>query len=129
MIQHSMLIKNNFIFLLTKFQILGIIYLRVKTNFNGRIKIPEFVSKLNELNPEKVEDFNSNNAWGFGGAFGQRFYYKNNTVVVTFATACYRHIKASQFIRVDNLGNVIADVASIPKNRKKVIEKLISIGV
>jgi len=88
------------------------------------MKIPEFVNALNTLIPENVVEFNSNNAWGFGGAFGDRFVYKNNSVVVTFATACYRHLPAAQFIRVDHNGHVIRDLKSIPKNRKNVIELL-----
>jgi hypothetical protein len=47
-----------------------------------------------------VEEFNSNNGWGFGGAVGKRYRLKNN-MVVTIATACFRHTGTTPFVRVD----------------------------
>ena len=93
------------------------------------MKIHEFVSKLNELNPENVRDYNSQNGWGFGGADGKMYHYKNDNVRVLVATARYRHLPSCKFIRVDYNGKTIADVDDNVKSRERVIEKLISIGV
>lgn len=62
----------------------------------------ELVNRLLSLDAT-VEKFNSNNGWGFGGAYGERYHLKNN-IVITIATACYRHMGTTPFIRVDHNG-------------------------
>ena len=51
----------------------------------------------------KVLKFNSNNAWGFGGAMGQRYILKNN-LTVTIAKTGERHGEGTSFVRVDFAG-------------------------
>lgn len=62
----------------------------------------EMVNRLLSLGATVV-DFNSNNGWGFGGAYGKRYALKNN-IVVTIATSCFRHTGTTKFIRVDHKG-------------------------
>ena len=63
----------------------------------------ELVSHLTKQLNARVEKFNTNNGWGFGGAYGERYHLKNN-IVVTIATACFRHTGTTPFIRVDHNG-------------------------
>ena len=47
----------------------------------------------------EVEEFNSNNAWGYGGARGERYHYKNGTVI-TIAFAGSRNNGEWSFTKV-----------------------------
>jgi hypothetical protein len=44
-------------------------------------------------------EFNSNNAWGFGGESGYR--YNRNGCTITIAKTSHRHTKGVSFVRVD----------------------------
>lgn len=46
--------------------------------------------------PIEVTEFNTNNAWGFGGSFGKKFQYKKHLKLVK-GTACYRHAGTSDW--------------------------------
>jgi len=46
-----------------------------------------------------IEDFNTNNGWGFGGAYGKQYTFANG-VRLRKGTACYRHLPSHQFIAV-----------------------------
>jgi hypothetical protein len=73
----------------------------------------------------KVEKFDSCNAWGFGGAVGNRYHLKNN-IVVTIATACYRHLPSHDFIRVDHNGkHGVIDEDTTPTQLAKVYNFII----
>ena len=48
---------------------------------------------MNEISKTK---FNTNNAWGFGGAYGTTTKYDNN-IVKREGTQCYRHTGTSHF--------------------------------
>jgi hypothetical protein len=66
------------------------------------LSLSELISHLTKQLNARVEKFNSNNGWGFGGAIGERYHLKN--ITVTIATACYRHTGTTPFIRVDHNG-------------------------
>lgn len=66
-----------------------------------------------------VKDFNSNNAWGFGGARGKK--YIKDGIVVTVAIADYRHTRSVAFVRVDTENNWgIVDQVNTSASRDKV---------
>ena len=46
----------------------------------------------------KTKNFNTNNAWGFGGAIGTETTYDNGTICRK-GIACYRHAGTSRFER------------------------------
>ncbi|MCB9019241.1 MAG: hypothetical protein H6546_02830 [Chitinophagales bacterium] len=56
----------------------------------------------------EVEEFNSNNGWGFGGAAGHR--YRKDDMVVTIATASYRHHPPVPFVKVTKDGETLLDM-------------------
>ena len=58
--------------------------------------------------PCDVEEFNSNNAWGFGGAAGLRFDFRDD-LYAKIAQACYRHAPAEKFIAVYHNGRRVYD--------------------
>lgn len=47
----------------------------------------------------KTEEFNTTNAWGFGGDIGTRYYYRNG-VVITIAKTYTRHRGGFSFTKV-----------------------------
>lgn len=49
----------------------------------------------------KVEKYNTNNSWGFGGAVGKRYIFKDGTSLVK-ASACYRHLPSKPFARFED---------------------------
>jgi hypothetical protein len=55
------------------------------------------------------DGFNSNNAWGFGGAIGDRYTSPNGNVVVKIATAYCRHLPPQGFITVTVAGRRVYD--------------------
>lgn len=66
------------------------------------IKTPD----TGELKPVKIEEYNSNNAWGFGGARGTMFTYESGARLL-LAYACTRHHGEFPFCAVytkDNKG-------------------------
>lgn len=81
----------------------------------------QLIEKLTSLKAEVIE-FNSNNGWNFGGVYGKRYKLKNMTITV--ATACYRHLKPNNFIRVDLNGEKtfhgIIDLHQTPSAFEKV---------
>ena len=46
-----------------------------------------------------ASEFNSNNGWGFGGAYGTQYQFGKG-IVMKIGTACYRHTGTSPFITV-----------------------------
>lgn len=60
--------------------------------------------KIAGVEPVSIEEYNTNNAWGFGGSIGIRIYYPNGTVI-TMGRVCYRHAPSHKFVNVmkDNL--------------------------
>ena len=56
-----------------------------------------------------VEDYNTNNDWGFGGGVG-KIYTLPNGVVLKVGMACYRHHKSHKYYRVWYKGDEIMDV-------------------
>jgi hypothetical protein len=63
--------------------------------------------KLLKSRGATCEEFNSNNAWGFGGAYGDRLTLGSHVIKV--ATACYRHLDPVKFITVTLGGDRILD--------------------
>ena len=62
------------------------------------------------------EDFNTNNAWGFGGGYGTQFKYENG-FVCRKGNACYRHTGESAFTKWSYEANGVkgnAKLASAP---------------
>lgn len=53
------------------------------------------------IEPVKVEPYNSNNAWGFGGMVGERMTYPNGAIIVA-GKACYRHMPSHAWVNVYN---------------------------
>lgn len=47
-----------------------------------------------------TEEFNSNNGWGFGGAYGRRYRFSLNgkDYDLTEGTACYRHLPSQSYV-------------------------------
>jgi len=41
---------------------------------------------------ESVEEYNTNNAWGFGGGIGKQYNLKNSNLFVRIGTAYFRHL-------------------------------------
>jgi hypothetical protein len=58
-----------------------------------------FIANLKNLT-NVVEDFNTNNAWGFGGASGKK--YTINQTTVTVAQASFRHHRPYNYIKITN---------------------------
>jgi len=58
----------------------------------------DFHKELQELAVSFISDYNSNNSWGFGGAYGSVYTFKTFRVMV--ATACYRHTPSTKFIKI-----------------------------
>lgn len=58
----------------------------------------------------KREDFNTNNAWGFGGAIGTKYTLKNG-YYIRKGRAYFRHIKTESFTKYyDSTGKEISKV-------------------
>ena len=53
---------------------------------------------VNGIEPVKAEEFNTNNAWGFGGGIGRVLTYPNGCRVRE-GCAYYRHLPSHSFIR------------------------------
>lgn len=72
-------------------------------------------------NDFNVEDFNSNNDWGFGGAYGVKA--ENDKYVVKVATACFRHLKPEKFVTLysKEKESRLFDLSNTPKNRIKIL--------
>ncbi len=54
------------------------------------------------------ESFNTNNAWGFGGAYGTRYFYPNDVEIVV-GTYCYRHTPSRPYVCVSHDNALIID--------------------
>ena len=81
-------------------------------------KLADFCLKNNF----KQIDFNSNNAWGFGGAYGNR--YTNEKYTLTIATACYRHLSPEKFITLKTNNETIFDLSNTTQNQEKIMNYL-----
>jgi len=56
------------------------------------------------------EEYNSNNAWGFGGASGRKYTIKTEpNIVLTIATASHRHLPSNKFYRITVDGTIVCD--------------------
>lgn len=72
----------------------------------------------------KVTPYNSNNAWGFGGAYGNKYVLKDGKVV-KIITACYRHLPSEKVITITNAeGKRVFDEINTPKIRAKAVDIL-----
>jgi hypothetical protein len=72
-----------------------------------------------------ASEFNSNNPWGFGGAYGTKYELPNDGPVVRIATACYRHMDSTKIITIStDTGGRIFDEFNTPKARLAAIEVL-----
>lgn len=78
-----------------------------------------FIAEVTKIVGRDPVEINSNNAWGFGGAIGVRWCVgdvENPEVTVTVATAYYRHLKPTDFVRVVCRARCIdADLEQSPK--------------
>lgn len=78
-----------------------------------------FIAEVTKIVGKAPAKINSNNAWGFGGAIGVRWYIgdiSNPEVTVTVATAYYRHLKPTDFVRVVcRARRIDADLEQSPK--------------
>jgi hypothetical protein len=70
-----------------------------------------------------IEQYNSNNAWGFGGAIG-KIYHMPKQRQICVMKAYYRHAPSTGFLRViDTNGEYIfEDLTDTKSNRNKIIE-------
>jgi len=67
----------------------------------------------------KTTDFNTNNAWGFGGGFGKEYTFANG-VTIRKGKACFRHTGTTPFIAVYKDGVRFIDESSL--NKTKLVE-------
>jgi len=68
-----------------------------------------------------VEHYNTNNAWGFGGAVGKIYHYTPD-IKLCLLKACYRHGPGHRFIRIVHNGKKIFEKTDTTLNRKKAVE-------
>lgn len=75
----------------------------------------------------KIESYNTNNAWGFGGGSGLQYTF-NNMLYAKIGSASYRHSPSTKYITLYKLNpektgyDRIFDENDNPKNRVKLIE-------
>lgn len=69
--------------------------------------------------------FNTNNDWGFGGAVGTQFNFKND-VHIRVGRASYRHLPSSLFTAVYHDGKRIIDEQYLKETHIAQILKLIA---
>lgn len=72
------------------------------------------------------EVFNTNNDWGFGGAIGTQYVFKNNVQIRT-GKACYRHLPSAKFVAVYHNSKRIIDTAKLSEKHIQTISNLIII--
>ena len=74
---------------------------------------------LQESEVISVTEFNTNNAWGFGGGVGKEYAYKSGAKVRT-GRAYYRHTGSTPFYVIrDRDGNPIYDERFAPNPKSK----------
>lgn len=66
----------------------------------------------------KQEKFNTNNDWGFGGAFGTQYTFNDN-LYCKVGEACYRHLPSVKFIAVYHNGTRVLDMSVNTKSVAK----------
>lgn len=73
-----------------------------------------------------TEKFNSNNAWGFGGATGTRYHFnlRGKECNITDAKAYYRHAPSERFIALWVDGKRVVDMDSGKRAVQKVSESI-----
>lgn len=66
-----------------------------------------------------TERFDSNNAWGFGGADGNRFVFHigEDRYCITVATAYFRHLPPERFIKMTKNGDTMFDLLTSAGNK------------
>jgi hypothetical protein len=81
------------------------------------------------IEPVKAEDFNTNNAWGFGGGYGTEYTYPSGASI-RLGTACYRHSCCSKYVALYNKeGHRVHEwLHKLPDNME-LIEKVIKTGL
>lgn len=62
----------------------------------------------------KTQDFNTCNAWGFGGGVGKEYTFANG-ITIRKGTAYYRHLPSTHFIAVYKDGERVIDEISLKK--------------
>jgi hypothetical protein len=80
--------------------------------------------KVNFSYPHNISEFNSNNAWGFGGAFGKSYDFENG-LEVRVGTACYRHTGTRKYVAVWHEGAKILELTGHTKKNHDKVLKLI----
>lgn len=79
-------------------------------------KLIELLKKFSST----IEDYNTTNAWGFGGSVGTMYHLSNGDKVLV-ATAYFRHLNSQRFIKVTSANGVEFDVIPSKANIAKVI--------
>jgi hypothetical protein len=62
-------------------------------NFNEHVKKFKEIKKY----AVKVSDYNTNNGWGFGGAYGKQYTFADGSTVM-YGWRCYRHADPDRII-------------------------------
>ena len=63
-----------------------------------KISVREQKAIVKSLQPISSVEFNTNNAWGFGGGIGYESIYSNGSVS-RYGTAYFRHLPSEKFER------------------------------
>lgn len=69
----------------------------------------------------KIEYYNTNNAWGFGGGIGLKYIF-NKKLSCKIGTAYYRHLDSSKYITIEKDNKRIFDETDTKVNREKAKE-------
>ena len=75
---------------------------------------------------ESVSDYNSNNAWGFGGIAGKEYQFRNGHVVIIAGRAYYRHAPSHPWVNVYVNGVVTMRTRKLNANDVDVILNIIN---
>lgn len=87
----------------------------------------QFISFLLE-NGFESEDYNSCNAWGFGGMRGTLFIHKEKLLKIKIGKAFYRHLPPESIITVWNADyGTFFDVLQSSAKYDKIAEKILTI--
>jgi hypothetical protein len=68
----------------------------------------------------RIENFNTNNGWGFGGVSGNRYYYDNGICIIK-GSRSYRHTGGSGYSKVTYQGIEVVGANGMPTKLFKYI--------
>ena len=97
--------------------------------FPGRINTYGTMTKQELLDQAvDTELYNTNNAWGFGGSYGKKYFFSNG-MMLKIGTACYRHLPSHGIWTLyDNKGNrLIMGNATFGKRAVELVTKALSL--